>query len=61
MYLNLSKNKIKALNVFCFDDQFVNLKWLDVSNNKIVELPGFKLPKLEYLDISYNKLEKAND
>jgi Leucine-rich repeat (LRR) protein len=61
MYLNLSKNKIKALNVFCADDQFVNLKWLDVSNNKIVELPAFKLPKLEYLDISYNKLEKAND
>lgn len=60
-HLNLSKNKIKALNVFCVEDQFVNLKWLDVSNNKIVELPAFKLPKLEYLDISYNKLEKAND
>ena len=59
--MNLSKNKIKALNVFCADDQFVNLKWLDVSNNKIVELPAFKLPKLEYLDISYNKLEKVND
>lgn len=40
---------------------FPNLKWLDVSNNKITELPGFKLPKLEYLDIGYNKLEKVND
>jgi hypothetical protein len=24
-------------------------------------MPAFKLPKLEYLDISYNKLEKVND
>ena len=40
---------------------FPNLKWLDVSNNKITELPGFKLPKLEYLDIGFNKLEKVND
>lgn len=37
------------------------MKWLDVSNNKIVDMPAFKLPKLEYLDISYNKLEKVND
>lgn len=61
IYLNLSKNKIKALNVFCTDDLFPNLKWLDVSNNKITELPAFKLAKLEYLDIGYNKLEKVND
>lgn len=40
---------------------FPNLKWLDVSNNKITEFPGFKLPKLEYLDIGFNKLEKVND
>jgi len=58
----LAKNKIKALSVFCTDgDLFPNLKWLDVSNNKITEMPAFKLQKLEYLDISYNKLEKAND
>jgi protein phosphatase 1 regulatory subunit 7 len=61
IYLNLAKNKIKALNVFCTDDMFLNLKWLDVSNNKITELPPFKLPKLEYLDIGYNKIEKVND
>lgn len=24
-------------------------------------MPAFKVPKLEYLDISYNKLEKIND
>jgi len=37
------------------------LKWLDVSNNKFPEMPALKLPKLEYLDISYNKLEKVNE
>ena len=47
--------------MFCSDDMFPNLKWLDVSNNKITEMPGLKLPKLEYLDIGYNKLEKVND
>ena len=40
---------------------FPNLKWLDVSSNKIAEMPAFKLPKLEYLDISNNNLEKVND
>lgn len=40
---------------------FPNLKWLDVSSNKIAEMPAFKLPKLEYLDISNNNLEKIND
>jgi len=61
VYLNLAKNKIKALAVFCIDEMFPNLKWLDISNNKLTELPGIKLPKLEYLDIGYNKLEKVND
>jgi len=57
----LSKNKIKALTVFCGEDSFPNLKWLDVSHNKLVELPGIKLPKLEYLDISSHKMEKVNE
>ena len=60
-FLNLAKNKIKALAVFCTEEGFPNLRWLDISNNKIAELPGIRLPKLEYLDISYNKLEKVND
>ncbi len=60
-YLNLAKNKIKALTVFTQEDLFPNLKWLDVSNNKITDMPAFKLPKLEYLDISYNKLDRIND
>jgi Leucine-rich repeat (LRR) protein len=61
VYVNLAKNKIKSLNVFCQEDMFPNLKWLDVSNNKITELPGIKLPKLEYLDIGFNKLEKVSE
>jgi Leucine-rich repeat (LRR) protein len=61
VYLNLAKNKIKALTIFTQEEMFPNLKWLDVSNNKLVELPGLKLPKLEYLDIGYNKLEKVNE
>lgn len=32
-----------------------------MQNNKFTELVGLKLPKLEYLDISYNKLEKVNE
>jgi Leucine-rich repeat (LRR) protein len=61
IYLNLAKNKIKALNIFTQEEMFPNLKWLDVSNNKLTELPGLKLPKLEYLDIGYNKLEKVSE
>ena len=61
MYLNLSKNKIKAVAIFTQEEMFPNLKWLDVSSNKLTELPGFKLPKLEYLDISNMNIEKIND
>ena len=59
--LNISKNKVKSLLVFCQEENFPNLKWLDVSNNKFSDFPAIKCPKLEYLDISYNKLEKVNE
>jgi Leucine-rich repeat (LRR) protein len=59
--LNVSKNKIKAITIFGNDDVFPNLKWLDLSNNKYTELTGFKCPKLEVLDIGFNKLEKVNE
>jgi len=59
--LNLCKNKIKSLAVFTLDEAFPNLKWLDLSSNKFGEFPALRLPKLEYLDISYNKLEKLNE
>jgi Leucine-rich repeat (LRR) protein len=59
--LNVSKNKIKSIAAFSSEEAFLNLKWLDVSNNKFSELVGLKCPKLEYLDIGYNKLEKVNE
>jgi len=59
--LNLSKNKIKNIALFANEDNFPNLRWLDISTNKYTELLGIKLPKLEYLDISGNKLEKVNE
>lgn len=59
--LNVSKNKIKNIGIFATDEAFPNLKWLDVSANKFTSFPAFKVPKLEYLDISYNKLEKVDE
>ena len=59
--LNVSKNKIKSIAVFSSEEAFLNLKWLDVSNNKFTELALVKCPKLEYVDLSYNKLEKVSE
>lgn len=61
MKLNVARNKIKNINIFTNEENFLNLKWLDVSNNKYTELVAIKSPKLEYLDISYNKLEKVSE
>lgn len=60
-HLNLGNNRIKNVSVFAQEDCFLNLKWLDISNNKFVEFPAFKCPKLEYLNISGNKLDKVNE
>lgn len=59
--LNLSNNRIKNVAVFAMDDCFASLKWLDISNNKFTEFPAIKCPKLEYLNINGNKLEKVNE
>lgn len=37
------------------------MKYLDLSSNKFGDFAAFKCPKLEYLDISFNKLEKVNE
>lgn len=47
--------------VFEIEDAFPNLKWLDISHNKFGSWPAFKCPKLDYLNISGNKLEKVSD
>lgn len=59
--LNLANNRIKNMTVFSTEEAFANLRWLDISNNKFNEWPAFKCPKLDYLNISGNKLEKVNE
>ena len=59
--LNLSNNRIKNMSVFATDEAFGSLLWLDISNNKFTEWPAFKCPKLDYLNISGNKLDKVNE
>lgn len=61
VHIDLSKNKIKSVAIFTNEDCFMNLKYLDLSNNKFGDFAAFKCPKLEYLDISFNKLEKVNE
>ena len=60
-YLNLARNKVKNISIFANEENFPNLRWLDVSSNKFTEFPAFKIPKCDYLDISFNKLEKVNE
>ena len=57
----MARNKIKNIAIFTNEENFLNLRWLDVSSNKYTELVPFKLPKLDYLDISYNRIEKINE
>lgn len=59
--LNLARNKIKNVSIFTNEANFPQLKWLDISNNKYIELAAFKCPKLEYLDIGFNRIEKVNE
>ena len=59
--LNVANNRIKNMAIFATDEVFQNLKWLDISNNKFNAFPAFKCPKLEYLNISGNKLEKIDE
>ena len=58
--LNLASNRIKNAGVFAMDDAFMNLKWLDISNNKFTEWPAFKCPKLDYLNFSGNNVDKIS-
>ena len=60
-HLNLGNNRIKNVSLFSQEDCFLSLKWLDISFNKFTEFPAFKCPKLEYLNISGNKLDKVNE
>jgi len=57
-YLNISNNKIKHINYLAEEDKLPNLIKLEAQNNKITELPIFKAPKLQYLDVSGNMISK---
>ncbi len=58
-YLDFSwKNKIQVLEAHVFDE-LVELKWISLGGNKIVEIlhPIFaKNKKLEFVDFSFNKI-----
>ena len=59
--LNLNTNRIKNMGIFGMEGVLPNLLWLDISNNKFNEWPAITCPKLDYLNISGNKLEKVNE
>ena len=61
VHLNLANNRIKNASVFAQEECFMTLKWLDISLNKFTEFPAIKCPRLEYLNITGNKLEKVNE
>ena len=44
IHLNLSFNKVKNISCFTNEECFLNLKYLDLSNNKFNELAAFKCP-----------------
>ena len=49
------------MGLFGIEGALPNLKWLDISNNKFTEWPAIQCPKLDYLNISGNKLDKVNE
>ncbi len=61
--LKLSANRIKAIQVFSAAGpegegaNFSKLRKLHLEENKIVELPPLKLPKLTHLSLSENRIE----
>ena len=56
--LNASSNRIVKLPQIAEEDKFQNLVWLDLSNNKMIEIPQFKVPKLKFLNLSGNGITK---
>lgn len=56
--LYIAGNKIKNLNIFADEENFPVLWRLEIGSNKIAELPAIKCPKLEYFDVSDNKIDK---
>lgn len=55
----MNRNVIKNLSAFSGEDVFPNLKKLELEENKIGELVPITAPKLEYLNISNNNIDKS--
>lgn len=58
LWLGLNGNKVKNLNAFTNEEGFPKLKKLELANNKIAELVPITAPKIEYLDLSGNNIDK---
>uniref|UniRef100_H3BB78 Leucine rich repeats and immunoglobulin like domains 2 n=1 Tax=Latimeria chalumnae TaxID=7897 RepID=H3BB78_LATCH len=58
-YLNLSNNRITALEPGCFDNLNNSLLVLKLNRNRITIIPPkiFKLPQLQYLEIKRNRIK----
>jgi len=58
--LNLSNNSIKDLKPLYNEENFKNLKYLNLSNNKAVDLLGIKIPNLQRLILNHNFIENLS-
>ncbi|GEM_PF-3071356 len=56
--LDLSMNQIVEISE---DLNLLRLEWLDLNNNKILELPVLNLPQLQRLDLNNNRLSGLSD
>ncbi|XP_069760261.1 leucine-rich repeats and immunoglobulin-like domains protein 3 isoform X1 [Narcine bancroftii] len=60
-YLYINNNKITSLDPGCFDNLSQTLQVLKLNRNKISAIPSkmFKLPRLQHLELSRNKIKKV--
>ncbi|XP_062914563.1 leucine-rich repeats and immunoglobulin-like domains protein 3 [Mobula hypostoma] len=61
-YLYINNNKITTLDPGCFDNLSNTLQVLKLNRNKISAIPSkmFKLPRLQHLELSRNKIKKVD-
>ncbi|XP_051886042.1 leucine-rich repeats and immunoglobulin-like domains protein 3 isoform X2 [Pristis pectinata] len=61
-YLYINNNKITSLDPGCFDNLSNTLQVLKLNRNKISAIPSkmFKLPHLQHLELSRNKIKKVD-
>lgn len=57
--LNASHNNVKDMKSFSDPEKFVNIKYLDLSNNKVVELVPMKSAFLLTINLNFNHINKT--